>query len=282
MNTDKWQYELSSNGFFVLRNCISPELLQEAKAIMAAALCRLLRKNVGLNEGILEASEIHHQADVQYLLHQELQAQKIKRRFLLHPPLLDVFIRLLGPDLAFNRDGAVAINIKPTEDNLYSKSFHQEIWSGAGVMELRIWLPLSMHKSAGGMSFIKESHRWGLIANRKRMPYDVPAEADMTPFVPEVQEGDAVIFHSMTLHATEPNNAGDPPRVAITTGVRNLYHRPSGHEFLQSWQPYHLSPMGHIQKALGNPWLSSYRTLGAPLSHRKEGDGKKEVLGTLD
>ena len=119
MNTDKWQYELSSNGFFVLRNCISPELLQEAKAIMAAALCRLLRKNVGLNEGILEASEIHHQADVQYLLHQELQAQKIKRRFLLHPPILDVFIRLLGPDLAFNRDGAVAINIKPTEDNLY-------------------------------------------------------------------------------------------------------------------------------------------------------------------
>ena len=200
---------------------------------------------------------------------------------MLHP-ISDVTVQLLGPDLAYNRDGAVAINIKPTTNNLYTKSLHQEIWSGAGVMELRIWLPLSMHKSVGGMSFIPESHRWRLVANRKRMPYEVPAEADMAPVVPEVQEGDAVLFHSMTLHATEPNNTGNPPRVAITAGIRNIYHRTSGHEFLQSWQPYHLSPMGRIQKALGNPWLSSYRTLGVPLSHRTAGDGKNEVPDILE
>ena len=161
------------------------------------------------------------------------------------------------------------------------KSLHQEIWSGAGVMELRIWVPLSMCKSAGGMNFIPESHRWGLIANRKRMPYDVPAEADMTSVVPEVQEGDAVLFHPMTLHATEPNT-GSLPRVAVTAAIRNIYHENTGHEFLQSWQPYHLSPMARIQKALGNPWLSSYRTLGAPLSHRMAGDGKKEGPDILE
>jgi len=277
MNTDQWQEEFFHTGFLVLRHCIPPELVQEAQLIMTSALCRLLNKNVRVDEGIIEACEIHNQADVQYYLHQEIQGKRLKRKILLLEPVLDIAVQCLGPDLAYNRDGAVAINIKPTSDNLFMKAMHQEIWSGAGVMELRLWAPLSMRDSAGGMSFIPGSHRWGLIPNRERMPFDVPAEADMTAVVPEVREGDVVFFHSMTLHATEPLT-DKPPRVAITTGIRSVYHKHSGHEHLQSWQPYHFSPMGRIQKALGNPWLSSYRTLGSPLSHRTKGDEKKDIL----
>lgn len=90
MNSDQWQNEFFCNGYFVLRNCIPSDLLQEAQSIMMAALCRLLRKDVGLSEGILEACEIHHQADVQYYLHQEIQAKKIKSRIFLLHPILDV------------------------------------------------------------------------------------------------------------------------------------------------------------------------------------------------
>lgn len=271
-----WKEELVGNGYFVVRSCVPKELLEESQKIMHQALCRLLKRELDLPSAILASSETHHQADIQYYLHQELQAKKIKRKLLLLPSVLEVTIQSVGPDLAYNRDGAVAINIRETSDNLYMKAMHQEIWSGAGVNELRIWAPLYMPEPVGGMQFIPGSHRWGFVANRKRMPVDIPKEADTTSVVPEVKEGDAVIFHSMTLHATEPNT-GRYPRVAVTAGIRNIYHTPTGYEFFQSWQPYHLSPMARIQRSFGNPWLSPYRTLGAPLSHKSSGDGKREI-----
>ena len=252
------------DGFVVLKGCVPIELRHAAQreTLQAILGCAPGAPNTRDLAGCLRhACARYHQADVQQAIHQVLQAKGLKRAMLLQRAVHEFIVACLGQDLEYNRDGAVAINIKATRDNLYMKAMHQEMWSGAGL-ELRIWVPLMM--PGGGMRFVPGSHLWGLIPNRKRKPLNAPKAKTI---VPDVGEGDAVLFHSLTLHATEPNTTGKP-RVAITMGVRNLYHPRTGHEHLQSWQPYHLSPMGKIQKLLGNPHLSPYRTLGAPTGHR--------------
>ena len=277
----KQQDEFVKNGFLILRNSIPLELLQEARTVMRMSLCRLLLKDISLEEGIKEACEIYQQIDVQDYLNNQIQAQKIERKILLLPSIMNFSLTCIGGDLAYNPDRAIAINIAKTSDNLYMKALHQEIWSGAGVMEIRIWLPVLMQGSTGGINVIPESHSWGLIPNRKRAPFDVPEDVDMRSVVPEVTEGDAILFHSMTLHATEAN-LSHCPRVAITLSIRNIYYEHTGYEHIRSWQPYHFSPMGRIQKILGNPWLSPYRTVGTPNSHRIETTEKKVMPNIFD
>ena len=164
---------------------------------------------------------------------------------------------------------------------MFMKKHHQEIWSGAGVNELRAWSPLYMPGIGGGLNIIPGSHLWGCIPNRQRAPYDIPEEIEITELEPKVMEGDVFLFLSMTLHSTAENLSGKS-RIAFTVGVRNFYHNFSGYEYFQSWQPYHFSPMAKIQKRLGNPLLTPYRTLGSPFSHRSKDDGFENLPYNLE
>ena len=274
--------QFTNEGFIVLKNSINKNLIAQSKEITLKALNNIVGSSFdNIEESITTACKKFHQADVQSFLHQELQSQGIKSKILLTDQVLCFTKEVLGPDLSYNRGGAVCVNSRPTSDNLFMKKHHQEIWSGAGVNELRAWAPLYMPGSGGGLKLIPGSHTWGCIPNRERAPVDLPDNADTDELEPQVTEGDMVMFHSMTLHSTAENLSGQT-RIAFTVGIRNFYHTFTGYEYFQSWQPYHFSPMAKIQKRLGNPLLTPYRTLGVPLSHRSEDDGFENLPYILE
>ena len=61
-----------------------------------------------------------------------------------------------------------------------------------------------------------------------------------------IDVGDAIFFHGLTLHETEPHNQ-NKTRIALTVGIRNFHHSFSGHQKLQNWRIYNYSTLSKIQ-----------------------------------
>jgi len=274
MNIEDFKEEFCKNGFVVVQNCISSELLDQAKDLVLRCLSKVTTKNCGLQDSLAEVTKMHYLSDIQTLILKELQTRGIRKKLLLQPLVLEKLIHLIGPDLTYLRTSTMSINIKGQTDNLYRKRWHQEMWSGGGLNDVMVWMPLFMQKGLGGLQFIPASHIWGIIPNRNREPTELPSDAKILEA--EVKEGDAILFHSLTLHRTVPN-LSEVPRVAFASTVRNFNHVFTGTEQLNSWTPFHYSPYARIRKMLGNPYLTPFRTLGGPLSNKD--DGKQDLPG---
>ena len=277
MDIQSYKEEFYQRGFAVIRNCIPLDLIQNSRLIIQEKLSKLLEKELDYNEGIIEAIKIYRQLDIQNLIHEELRASGVKKKILLQPKILETLIHFIGPDLACQSPGTLLINLPWKTEAIYQKKWHQEVWSGSSIKNVHVWTPLSMNQSEGGLDFMEESHLWGLVPNRNREPMELPDKFEV--ITPTAAEGDAIIFHSLTMHRTS-SNTSSLPRVAIAQATRNMYHPFSGLEHHLSWQSFHLSPVARVERALGNPYLSPFRTLGGSLQLGY--DGKKTLDGILE
>lgn len=117
----------------------------------------------------------------------------------------------------------------------------------------------------GGVKFIPGCHHWGHIPHRNREPVEIPDGAGTV--TPQVMEGDGVIFHSLTLHRTIPNE-NPLPRFALPLSVKNFYHPDIGVPEFRTWRPFNFSPLAMVHRKLGNPVFSPFRTLGSTRNDR--------------
>ncbi|HIA64533.1 TPA: hypothetical protein EYN98_00365 [Candidatus Poribacteria bacterium] len=277
MDIQSYKEEFYQQGFTVIRNCIPLDLIQDSRSIIQKRLSKLLEAEFDYNEGITEAIKIYRQLDIQDLIHGELRAYGVKKKILLQPEILETLIHFIGPDLACQSPGTLLINLPWKTEAMYQKKWHQEVWSGASIKNVYVWTPLSMNQSVGGLDFMEQSHLWGLVPNRNREPTELPDKFEVV--TPTVAEGDAIVFHPLTMHRTS-SNTSSLPRIAIAQAIRNMYHPFSGLEHHLSWQSFHLSPVAKIERALGNPHLTPFRTLDGSL---QLGYGsKKAVDGILE
>lgn len=274
MSLETFNREIYKNGFCLVKKCISLDLLEEAKQVLLSTLMKINGAKCDFEEGMGRATQTHRLSDIQNAMQNDLQHSGIRKRLHLEPAILEKFIHLIGPDLAYLRAGQIAINMKEQSDNLYFKKWHQEMWSGAGVNEVLLWNPILMEPGIGGVEFIPGSHMWGLVPNRNREPLELPPNYQIVH--PYVEEGDAVFFTALTLHRTVLNT-NNKPRIALATAIRNIYHPSSGLESMLSWMPFHFSAFAKIRKGLGNPYLTPFRTLGGILTNRD--DGKIDIPG---
>ena len=73
----------------------------------------------------------------------------------------------------------------------------------------------------GTIEFVRGSHLWGHIKHKDRKP--VISIDTKKIYKPEnIKEGDAILFHSLTLHRTVPSLL-EEPRITYSTGVKNIY-----------------------------------------------------------
>lgn len=277
MNTKELGQNFFRDGFLVLENCIGDKVIEKLRHCTNDTLSRIAGKKVTLKDGLAAALEKHRLSDIQLAIHSDMQNVGLRKQALLEPKVLEVFTELIGPDLAYGRNGQISINISGQKDGLYLKKWHQEMWSGAGLNEVWIWFPVFIDSEGdAGVEFLRGSHLWGLIPNRNREPTEIPQDAEQIQA--KITEGSAVFFHTLTLHRTVVNNY-DMPRVAFSTGVRNFTHAFSNNEEFMPWTPFHISPVQRIRKALGNSHLTPFRTYGGKLSNHDDG---KESLEGLD
>ena len=89
---------------------------------MAETLSSILGKSCdfsGYHENLLEATKMYRLADINKKIHNEMQAKGLKTEMLLHPQILDILTRFLGPDLAYARAGQIFINLESENNPVY-------------------------------------------------------------------------------------------------------------------------------------------------------------------
>ncbi len=246
------------DGFALLRGALGSAVRAQAKAHMSEYLSTLLGRKVDYCDGFLAAMAKCPQYLVQEGIGEKLAQAGIYQEILRSPDLNRALLELLGPDLSFSPDQIVAA-VAGVEDGYYKKDCIRKFGRA----------PESMRSLFGRRSRL--SPEWGaLILSRahtigasfpieKENPVNYRTNANILP--PQVEEGDVVVFHALTLHRSA-DHTHERPRFALPFAVRNYLHTPTNHEHLRIWIPYRHSPVSRVQKQLGNRYLTPFRTLG--------------------
>ena len=184
---------------------------------------------------------------------------------------LDAMEKLLGPDLALLNICSLWINDQDDFSKVLNKSLHQEIWTGAGVDTVNIWIPFQKTKPKNTMNVIPKSHYFGFFPNQNRdtvypegfkMPESLPM-ADLKP-------GSAVFFHSLLLHET--SGKGEDIRYATSFQVKNTLSPATRQQQTFGYTALRNGPFSRIRVGLGNDFLSPLRTYGGPASNDQKFD----------
>ena len=137
-----------------------------------------------------------------------------------HPKLLDAVRQLLGDDLLLFRS---TLMLKPALHGSVH-AFHQDsaYWPMDPPSLVTVSIALNDSSAENGcIQVIPESHKWGmqdwgLIAQDKNKPLTDREDLDLSRLtqVP-LRAGSALMFHSLVVHGSGPNNSPRPRHTAL-------------------------------------------------------------------
>jgi phytanoyl-CoA hydroxylase len=137
-----------------------------------------------------------------------------------HPKLIDMVRVLLGDDLLLFRS---TLMLKPALHGSVH-AFHQDsaYWPMKPPSLVTVSIALSDSSAENGcIQVIPESHKWGLqdwglIAQDKDKPLTERDDLDLSRLtqVP-LKTGSALMFHSLVVHGSGPNNSPNPRHTAL-------------------------------------------------------------------
>ena len=135
-----------------------------------------------------------------------------------HPKLLDLLTSLLGPDIKLFRD---ALMMKPPRHGS-AKPYHQDsaYWAIDPPDLASVWVALDDATLENGcMRVLPGSHTWGVMEHKHLQDFQVEESVlDLSREVAvPLKAGGALVFHSLLLHATSPNESDSPRRAMITS-----------------------------------------------------------------
>lgn len=253
---------LIEDGYVLLKNVIPKNLISEMKNLICEKLVKFgASPNVDFAEQYAQASKKIYSYKINMMLRRSLICDYFPIRLLTIPEILDLYVHTIGPDLAYDTTNELPVIVKDEESDALVKKFHQEFWSGAGYRTYSFWAPIILAKGAGTMDMIRKSHEWGHIPHQNREPRWLPDDAEIVNL--QCEEGDAIIFSSLTIHRTVPNTV-DCPRLAYSTQVRNIFEAFSGFDMLRGFEVFHSGAATEILKKCGNPHLSPFRIYDSP------------------
>ena len=194
-------------------------------------------------------------ADMDWLSYKGLVEKLLKE-----PKLYDVFSSLMGKDLSYLDAPSLNLNL-PSKDsphkNYLFKDWHQEVWSGASISNLQIWTPLLQKDNVQGqIELMHQSHKWGHIPHRNRVPTELPEEFDTEN---DLHSGDVVVFSTLMLHRSV---AANHPRLSLTAQIRNFKRKSDSFQNENTnWKIFSYSELTKIERILGNHYLSPFRVV---------------------
>ena len=248
----------SKNGFIILKSCISKKLISILqKEILKKTKSKLIKNSYSNFERSLKKIDNKKLFNFIKPLNNHLFNQNLIFKLLTEKKLFNCLINLLGKDLAVSADSSLTINMPIDKNNYYFKNWHQEIWSGASVSNVQLWLPI-FHKSKfdGQVSFIKNSHKWGHIPHSNRKPLNLPKKISIVNTNMEI--GDVVLFSTTLLHRS---NLCKNPRLGLALTVKNFKYNDYSYSDNFNWKIFSYSEITKIQRILGNHYLSPFRVI---------------------
>ena len=248
----------SNKGFVVLKNSISLKLI---KLIQKNILENIKKKGKkkpykNLNDACknLEDKSLFKIINP---INKQLFNQNLINKVLLEKKIYNCLVSLLGSDLAVSSDSSLTINLPKKTKSYYFKDWHQEIWSGASVSNVQIWMPIFQKTGIDGqINFIKESHKWGHVPHTNRKPIKLPENYQTVKS--KLNIGDAIVFSTTLMHKTMPANN---PRIALAMTIKNFKYNDFSYSDNFNWRIFSYSEITKIQRLLGNHYLSPFRIL---------------------
>ena len=100
------------------------------------------------------------------------------------------------------------------------------------------------------------SHKWGHIPHRNRIPTELPDEYK-TKMI-SLNNSDVVIFSTLLLHRSVKTKSS---RLALPLIIKNFKIKDNSFLENRSWKIFSYSEITKIERYLGNHYLSPYRVL---------------------
>ena len=261
------------DGFEIIKNAIRPEIIHKTQQIVNRTISELakdldinLAHNVDddrfFNEGMLNL--IKHESPFELLIPvwKNLSFHGMPREIFLETRVYKFISDILGKDICHQDDPALTLNLpglsSPNQNYLF-KAFHQEVWSGADVNTIQFWTPIFKSKNCGGLVLVPGSHLWGHIPHRNREPIELPKGTE--EFMPDIEIGDVIIFHSLLLHGSNPIDGDGQPVLAMPCLLKNFRLQNQSFECFKNWRNFSYSDLSKIDRRLGNHYLSPFRLL---------------------
>lgn len=259
------------DGFTIIRNAISPPLINETQKIVNDTL-KKLSSNFNLKINAHNENENIFYEQITKLITKENPYEILKPVWgnLIHNKILTLIFseklifefisNILGKDLCHQDDPSLTLNlpgISSSKENYLFKGYHQEVWSGADIHTIQFWTPIFQSNNLGGIDLIKGSHLWGHIPHRNRKPIELPK--NKIEIHSNLEIGDVIFFHSLLLHKTSPIKVGGKPRLAIPCLLKNFATPNDSFERYRNWKIFSYSDLSHIDRRLGNHYLSPFR-----------------------
>lgn len=182
------------------------------------------------------------------------------RRFMFDSPAGGIAARMMGSHTAQIFHEHVLVKEASTAD---PTPWHhdQPYWTVDGTQVCSLWIPLDPIRRENCVEFVAGSHRWGKWFTPRRFVDDTDHATEEGEAVPDIdahrgdytilgwnmEPGDCIVFHALTLHGAPGNTAGNSRRRAFAarwTGDDARFARRAG---------YMSPPFEEVTLAPGSP-----------------------------
>ncbi len=252
--------QLENEGFFILKNSVSAQIISSLQKSINSNLLNLIKKKnkKSLSQNFETCLKKFNQHYIQKYLATKLFNENHIEKLLSEKKVLKYLVELLGPDLEYLSNSELAINVSGIKDKYFVKKYHQEVWSGVSPSSMLIWLPIYLKKGMSTLEIIPGSHHWGVIPNMNREPVKLPKKYKKITL--NIKTGSILLMSPFTLHRTIPNFHKEP-RFAMPITIRNFYYPQKGNEDLWEFRKLKESVYSKLRKKLGNNLYTPYRTI---------------------
>jgi ectoine hydroxylase-related dioxygenase (phytanoyl-CoA dioxygenase family) len=207
METSDRASEFRAQGFVVQRGFFAPEEIASVLAEIERCEREDLPTNAADDGGLVFTIEAFRRSEV-------------VRRFIAQQKIIDFLAPIAGGDLWVRWDQSVT---KPPGGGVFR--WHQDnAYNKLRTEHFQIWVALTeSHKQNGGLWLAPGSHKRGLLPHRSIERQKEVREEVRGGVCIDASAGDMILFSSLMLHRTGPNEA-DTKRTAFVAEFMPLEH----------------------------------------------------------
>jgi ectoine hydroxylase-related dioxygenase (phytanoyl-CoA dioxygenase family) len=216
--------QMDREGYLFLRGLFDREVIHQIR-LQALEICReagLLREGTPLEDAIPAKARDEVPDSVLAPVRRKLFGLEAVHVFFHSPPITDVMQKLIGEPIVPHVHKQVRLQFPVTPGTpAQTTAPHQDFVYNQGTLDVyTCWVPLGdVPRAFGGLQVLPGSHKHGILDVQRPPDGSITLTVDETALAgewvsPDYHMGDAILFHSLTLHGA-PENRSNALRLSM-------------------------------------------------------------------